>query len=436
MSITKKIDPKSGSAGHSGLEFFSVPSSQVAIVRTFEKELLPISESGSQYEFRHFSDANYVDLSKTRLHLRASVEKKVADKWVPITNDDHVAPCQSIGAAFIKQLRIQIGGVEVVDTTSLLPYLTYIKNELNYTPDYKRSELSAIGYSMDDTRLEDAENEGHVERQLICLAGRQFETYTRLDFDLANQDRFLLSNLNILFTIYPNDAAHLIKNYDADDTSQYRLKIHAIKMMVRCVEVQPSIDLAIMRALQQTPAQYSMRKLQIRSHFLSSGRTEITQNLFSSILPKRVIIALVENAAFIGNHKKNQFCFLDHGLRSISINAGGLTYPCVPINLDFDTEKGVGRLFSDLHESCALGESLSNGITMERFKAGWAFFIINLSSTWDNNTGFDLIREGNTVVQLQFSKPLKKAVDLLCIAEFDSLLQIDSNRLVLTDGHI
>lgn len=437
MSALKKIDPASPSASHSGLQLFTVPSTQVAIHRTCVKEILPLSSSNeSLWEFRVFSDNQYIDLSKTYLHLRLSVEKKEGNAWVPIEETDHVAPCQNIGSAFVRQLRLSISNNEVYDSTNLNSYLNYIKNELNHTREYKRSVLGASGYYEDDVEQSSPKNAGHLKRQKMCEKGRVFETMSRLEFDLADQPQFLLSNLDLLFTIFPADDRFLLKTYESTDSNQYRLKVHSIKLYIRSVEVQGSVNLAVMKMLQQKTATYATRKLQIRSCYISPGRSEITQNIFSSIVPRRLIVALLKNEAYANSHKLSNFEFCDFGIREITVNANGRTSPLIPFNADFANDQTVVRMFSQMQESFSLGAEFTNGIDLERFRKNWTFFVLPLNSTLEENSEFELLAEGVTMLKLQFNNPTSMGLNMLVIGEFDSLLRISGERLVSSDGPI
>lgn len=182
MSATKKIDARSESAAHNGLEFFSLPHTQVAVNRAFYREILPLSSTGeSPFEFKVYSDANYLDLSKTFLYLKLSIEKWKVDKWIPLESTDICGPVQSIGSSFIKQLRVNISGNDVYDSTNLHAYLSYIQNELNYSQDFKNTVLAAAGYYEEDVDQNAEENRGHIERAELANQGRIFESYAKVD---------------------------------------------------------------------------------------------------------------------------------------------------------------------------------------------------------------------------------------------------------------
>ncbi|CAK5079601.1 unnamed protein product [Meloidogyne enterolobii] len=101
MSCTKKINENSPLALNSALSIFTVPPTNVSVVRSFFREILPLSTitQDSPYLFRLFSDNLWTDLSRTYLYLELSIEKLGADnKWGPIVGTDtNIAPIQGIG---------------------------------------------------------------------------------------------------------------------------------------------------------------------------------------------------------------------------------------------------------------------------------------------------------------------------------------------------
>lgn len=274
--VPKKIDQNSASACHSGLELFSLKPTQVAIQRSQFKELLPLNTlHESPYEFKLHSDSTYIDLNRTYLYLKLSIEKLKDGEWEALKDGDKVAPVQNIGSSFIKQMRVQIGGNDVYQSGNLYPFLSYITNEINLSSDYKDTVLQQSGYYTDEVNQNSETNQGHLARMKMCKKGKTFETLTKLTFDLANQKNFLLNNLQILFIFYQSDDRFLIKNYTPSVTDTYRIKVHSIKMYVRTIEAQPSVNLSLMKMLEKQPAIYNTKKLQIRSTYLTKGKTEV-----------------------------------------------------------------------------------------------------------------------------------------------------------------
>ena len=79
MTTLKKIAPSSAeSADPSLIALWDVPSTMVAVEKTATRHLLPISAltQDGPYTFRVWSDAQFVDMSRTYLYLRCSIQQR------------------------------------------------------------------------------------------------------------------------------------------------------------------------------------------------------------------------------------------------------------------------------------------------------------------------------------------------------------------------
>nr|CAD2203313.1 unnamed protein product [Meloidogyne enterolobii] len=201
------------------------------------------------------------------------------------------------------------------------------------------------------------------------------------------------------------------------------------------IEVQPSLNMSIYKTLESKPATYAVRRTELKSTFLSPGRTEIEYNAFSSTIPRRITVALVANGAFNGDISLSPFNFKPFNLRDISVHTGGHIYPMVSYKLKFDEDIFV-RAYVDMYEALGMANSdRSFDISMSQFKSGWSFFVIPLTSTLDDSCGFELLRSGTTSVRLEFNSPIPAGgVEMIIMGEFDQLLMIDYNRHIVSDS--
>lgn len=442
MSCSKKICNQSNLAFNSALNVFAVPPTNVSVNRSFFREILPLSTITQEgpYLFRLFSDNLWTDLSRIYLHLELSIEKPdkdVAGRWIAISaaDDPKVAAIQMIGSTFIQQLIVSVGTTEVYNSGILYPYRAYITNELSYPGSVKSNFLAASGYYPTTTH-DDPGDEGFEDRVKLFTNGKVAHFLTRLDFDVSNQELFLLNQIDVLFTLYrARDEFLLESRNNIVPSPRYRLRLHNAKLYAKMVEVQPSLNVSIYNALEKQPATYAVRKTEIKSQYLSAGRTEFDYNVFSSTIPRRLTVALVAHDAFNGGYGKAPFNFQPFSLRSICAHAGGYIYPQVPYSLDFTNSHFV-RAFVDLYEALGTANSeRSFDISLEKFSNGWTFFSIPMTSTLDDSCGFELLRSGTTTLRLQFSEPIPAGgVEMVVLGEFDQMILIDYNRRVISDS--
>jgi hypothetical protein len=358
--------------------------------------------------------------------------------WAPSDNSK-ISGIQLFGQTFVQQLKVSIGNTDVYDSGTLYPYKAYITNELSFPANVKENFLSIAGYYPSETHDSDAD-EGFKNRCEIFKDGEKAQFMSRLDFDLGNQELFLLNNTDVLFTIYRSKNEFLLQNLKAADpaTTKYRIYLHTIKLFVKMVEVQPSLNISLYKTLEQKPATYAVRRTEIKSAYITGGRTEFEHNIFTSTIPRRLTICLVANDAFNGNIKKTPFKFDPNGVRDISVMAGGFTYPAVPYNnLDF-SKKLCARPFVDLYEALsATNSDHSFDISLKKFINGWCFFSIPLNASLDDSCGFELLRAGATTIRLQFSTAVpNEGLEMIVLGEFDQLIYIDSQRRILADSSL
>jgi hypothetical protein len=202
------------------------------------------------------------------------------------------------------------------------------------------------------------------------------------------------------------------------------------------VDVQPSLNMSIYETLEKQPATYSVRKTELKSQYISAGRTEFDYNCFSSTIPRRITVGLLTHQAFNGNIALSPFNFKPFNLRSIAVHAGGYIYPQVPYALNFTNGHCV-RAYIDMYEALGAANSdRSFDLSLQKFRSGgWTFFVIPLTSTLDDTCGFELLRAGTTTIRLEFSEPIPAGgVELIILGEFDQMFMIDYNRRVVSDS--
>ena len=310
-----------------------------------------------------------------------------------------------------------------------------MKNELNYSTNVKDTILAAAGYAR-DSEMNNADSPGFKERVGTIGRGVSVEYMARLDFDLANQQLFLINNVDVNFTITKTDDDFMVHTLKSGDTNTYRIRALNVRLYMVAVDVQPSLNLAIAQQLEKQPAKYTIRQTAIRSHYISAGRTEFVHNMFTNIIPRCAIVGFVEGRAHDGDPTLDPFNFQPHKIREITINAAGQNYPSVAYNFNWDDEKApvnFVRGYVDMMNASMTQHNLTNGITMYQYKNGWTFFGIPLTPTLDDCGGVEPVRNGTTTVHVKFNEKLEKGVNIIFLGEFDQILTVDSSRMIVSD---
>lgn len=171
MTTLKKIDIASNEGADASLiNLFELPATNVAVNKTNIRQLLPIAALSQEgpYVFRVFADNQFLDLGRTYLYLRTSIQRKEAGNWVALDetkpDDNHVSVINNFGHSFVKSLKISINGIECFDSGSLYAYRAYILQELGYSREVKEAFYEASCYEIDESPQKHSSGKGYKAR--------------------------------------------------------------------------------------------------------------------------------------------------------------------------------------------------------------------------------------------------------------------------------
>ena len=176
----------------------------------------------------------------------------------------------------------------------------------------------------------------------------------------------------------------------------------------------------------------------MKSLFITDGRTELNANILADQVPRRIIVGLVENSAYVGSQLKSPFVFKPYNVREITIMANGKQYPSVPYDLSWGDTKYT-RAFHDLNETLQMVNTTdSNVISLTDYKNHHCLYGFSLTNSMEDHPGcYELIKNGTTSIHIKFSAAVPAGgLVLIILAEVDSLFMIDKNRTVATDTTI
>jgi hypothetical protein len=195
--------------------------------------------------------------------------------------------------------------------------------------------------------------------------------------------------------------------------------------------VIPSILAAHLRLLESgIPAMYPMRRVEVKSYGLPGGTVQnVNETLLTGRLPDRIIVGLVKSEDFHGKLESTPLNFSDYGLQNITVTVNGdSTY-----HKSIDVDKAGGFLIESYHnmfselslDPCSEGPH----INLESFTNGKMFFVFNLNDIGGGEE-FGLQRHGTIKVETKFSTGLPDSVNVICHADYQSTMCIDSNKTV------
>lgn len=408
-------------------------------------EFLPVtslsSTGKSAIEFHIPGSDEYLDLSQSYLHVRAKLVKPNGDSDISpiVVNEtgqlagDPVTPINYILNSMFTQVDVMLQDKLITVSNGMHGYKSFAEVLLNYGREAKNTWLKAGGYVEDDFNHADSlspkDNPAAAERQSRGTDGKIISLTGMIHSEMFQQTRALLSKVDVRlrFTRAP-DAFVLMAANDV----KYRLEIVSAALNVRTLKLAPALQLAHEKMLLNGPALYPIREVRCKALSLPAGLRSVQKdNIFTGTLPRRIVIALVSDEAFTGSYKTNPFNFKRYDLQEITFSYGGHQIPHKGIQINQDE-------FSEAYLTlCAgSGKLFKNEGAGIPFTAYPNFFCMAIDFTSDlscmENHEFEK-RTGSLRAELKFSQALPHTVDLICIADFDAIIQIDRQRNIITD---
>ncbi len=440
------IDHGSQLASKSECDLFSLPPTQVVVDSSVWVPIYPKNafdgDSEGPFEFTLERDFEYLDLSTSWMHMQLSVTKAdgtpIADQNVPTGDPPQVkghpkyeaAPINNIGSSLFRTLKIYFNSRLVYDSGPNYAYRCHVEDTLNYSTMIKDTMLQAAGYFSDEhTLFNNHLNDSYLKRGKMANDSRHFDILAPLHADCFSHDRLLPSQMQVRLEAYKNPNRFIIQALGIPDgAEQYKLKIHHMSWLIRKVALAPSMSNTLETKMSKQPARYPIRRVSCRTFHIDQNTNTVRQlQLSMGQLPRRIVLGMVEAAAFQGNYKRHPFEFKHNEVNRIQLIAGGVPTPHNPLECDFANNRyaqAYVSLFNNLNTGL---EDAGNGITYSAFANGYGLFAFDLTS--DQSETWHLIREGTVTLDMDFTEPVPTGgVKLIVYYELENLMMITKNR--------
>ncbi|XP_053207038.1 uncharacterized protein F54H12.2-like [Panonychus citri] len=221
------------------------------------------------------------------------------------------------------------------------------------------------------------------------------------------------------------------------DDKKYKIKINYVSLHIKRVKLFPDAALSVIKGLETAPAKYFITRNETRCFTIGPNLSAAAvENVFSGILPRRVIIGFVDEAAFSGSYDDDPFIFKNYNINFLALYVDGNMIPSIPYTPNF-TEGFCMREFVNLYRFMNQDEGHPQmQITYDQFKENRTLFAFDLSpdgSIGAENGTLSLIRRGIIRLQVKFSRSIAQPIKAIIFGQFDNLITIDENRTVTLD---
>ena len=257
------------------------------------------------------------------------------------------------------------------------------------------------------------------------------DLYFRLHLPMCQQDRLLINGVPLLFKFTRSKETFPLLTNDTD----IKIKISKLAVHLKRVKLFPDAQLAILNAMETSPAKYFIIRNELKSFSLNKGILgETIENVFNGILPRRIIIGLVDEAAFSGGKAYDPFKFEHFNVNHICLNVDGIMVPSIAYQPDYSNSLYM-REYVNLYRFLGQDEGIPQlELTHSDYKTKTALYAFDLSGPLAGETGtLSLLKRGAIRLEIKFSVATAKQIKIIVFGQFDNVITIDKERNVILD---
>ncbi len=416
----------------SELDLFTLPPTQIALQSGSYVTKNP-AEIPNEHCIRlcyTVSQGFFADMAKSYLTFKV----RIAGATETVNK---AGPVNLWGHSCFEQISIKVNDVVITETTNLYPYEALIGTLLSYGSDAKKSHLTLAGYAKDEGAKMDSHdpsnancNTGLAARSALVSAGQTTEMVIRPFTALFQQDRLLPSGTNIEITLIPSKSTFNLMADAEDGSGKYTTTISVTQLHGRQAKVMPSVMASIITEREKRNILLPMRKLTTTPISMNTGSQTLTRTISNGVLPRRIWCVMVEEKARFGSYKKNPFNFQHFNVNDFYLTVNSVPVPQKHFTPNFDRNMYKECYFSLFSQMGCMFDDCGMDISYDDYKKGHMILCFDLTADMEDGDHRELRKTGDVNLDIKLTAPLGAAIDILCIQEIDTVVEIDNNNKV------
>ena len=433
------FSPDSGSdVAPPGLDLFSLPPNQVAILKQYYEDVRPISQyhglNPLSFELNLQGDV-YTDLSRCKLYLKVRVLKPDGSK---LGSDDPVSPVNLLFHALFSEIDVRMNG-SLVHSAGMYPYIAYFHCLLYEKESGRKSSLTEQLYYPDNAGFFDETNPnggnfGLYTRHQFAKSSKVIEMAGPLLSDCLMLNRFLINGVKLGITLKRTSPKFCLMSSGGVETAaeNYQVVIEDAFLRMYRLKVNPAILVAHSKLLKTMTAKYPFTKRSIKCCNVPPNQTVFHwDHITESPLPNFVIVAFCSNEGVVGSYGHSPWNFLNGYVRQISLHVNGVSVPADPIDVFYDNDGTEGERSLQVFDRF-FDKLTGRFIDVDRrdVKKGYAIYIFNLDPDFSEGIQFPLLKSGEMSLNVRLGTPLTEGATCILYAERYGMMELDETRNV------
>ena len=379
-----------------------------------------------------------IDMNNISLYIRGKLKNNDAN----LAADATVFPANNMLHSMIRSVDVSVNGQLLTRASKDYPYKDYLlkltQTNMPAGGGFK-GQFFMEGFVMDDSgNPTAATNTAIAKRKGIIAESRSFELRGNPCIDIFQCERSLLMGSDVNIKIYLNEPKYYMIDNNAAAANRIipTLTLESVELYVRKVTVADTFVNALNAELKHRDALYPFTRRELISISIPQGTTNYTkENLFRGQLGVRYFFAMVDANSYNGTIATSPYYFQHFNISEICLLENGQPMAQGPLKVNFNNNTNVVNAYRLLLESIgAIGDSaMVPPITFDHYCEGSTVFCFTRSPDLCHGMNHLPNQTGNLTLHLNFSTGLTSAIILICMAEFDSRIQINEYKNIVTD---
>ena len=453
----------------SPLEWFRILPTQTAVEKTSDVEYQSLTSLKNNAPVEFYIPAStddYIDLKNSKLYLSFRIVKADNDRCA---RTDIVAPINDIFNSLWSNVELFMNDRLISHSNNTHGYTSMISHLIHDSEESLHSERSLrLLYKdtpgqMDHLDAQDANlkqlipgfnimektwtvadagtvteavnenpgNHGLHQRFLFSNTSQKVSVMGSLRIDMFEQERYLPNGISLKLRFHRQKEAFTLMKMG---NTEYKIDLEEAYLLMRKVRPSPGVQLGHAEAMMKMPAKFPITRKECKVVAASKDiNTFVKDNIFLGQLPKRVVIAMVDNEAYAGSFIRNPYSFQHMNVNFMQLYTDGepvLNKPLKPNIAELDYLSCYETLYRGFDR---LDGSRSSIIKREDWLMGYSLFAFDLTPDYDDDDHYPIIKHGNLRLEITFAQPLQKPTNILIYAEFDNIIEITNNRNIQMD---
>ncbi|XP_046581654.1 uncharacterized protein LOC124289094 [Haliotis rubra] len=304
-------------------------------------------------------------------------------------------------------------GQQVSSSNGGYPYKALMETVLDYGTDAQTSQLTTQLYYKDSGVTVDEFNSG--------------DPYASGNDGLINRGGFIAGSKSLTLTgpIMEDVTSFVLTSEESD--KDYTVELQDVYLKVCKLRINDALIVAHNKQFEKGNAMYPYERSVVKMASVASSSLSFNWDpMFQDEVPSRLIVALVRSNGVNGSYTANPFCFQGDIIKSMGLYLNGTSVPGRPFESD-DIE-AYASLYDWNNEW-----RKDKGLNLDRteFPIGHALYVFNLQDIGaDRSEYLNLLKSGNLRLEVQFAQALAHTFNVIALAKFPALIEIDQSRNV------